>query len=146
MASAEDELLAALADLIERADPPPESVRRSGLAAFSWRTVDVELAELSGESMTAGVRSASDERLLTFTGGGLQIEVSVSDGTLRGQIRPPTPETVSLFVDERHSASQPLGTRGDFTFELPPASRWALEVKQADPVEGATIRTPVQPI
>ena len=57
-ASAEDiGLLSALGEMIDEIDPVPPEVMRAGYAAFIWRTVDAELAELAEDSMLAGAGS-----------------------------------------------------------------------------------------
>lgn len=110
--------LAGLRAAIERYDPVPGRVREAALAAFGWRDIDAELAELAYDSALderalAGVRGATGPRLVTFSGAGLTVDVEVSeDGRRRrlvGQLVPPFPggvhvhhagETASTVADE----------------------------------------------
>lgn len=72
----------------------PEERRRAARGAFAWRTIDEELLALSHDSLVGAdvaVRSAVDEataRILSFEGGGLQLEVELAGGQLTGQVLP----------------------------------------------------------
>lgn len=79
------ELGAALAELdVVNADPTAERRRAAARAAFTWRSVDAELAELLHDSALdagAAVRSAevSAPRALSFGRSGLALEIEVDD-------------------------------------------------------------------
>jgi hypothetical protein len=99
----EDELRA----LFARMDPVPELVSEGARAAFTWRTIDAELAELMRDSaeLEAGelaLRSAAvGPRMLSFESPRLAIEAEVSMTGPRtrrvvGQIIPPLAATVVL--------------------------------------------------
>jgi hypothetical protein len=87
-------LLRELRDVVDKADPIPGHVLAAAKAAFSWRTIDAELAELDNDSLVAGaaVRAADAARLLTFEGPDVEVEVEVAEtgGTRRltGQLVP----------------------------------------------------------
>ncbi len=89
-----DPMFATLRDVIDRTDPVPQTVVAAARAAYTWRTIDAELAELTADSAmaTAGVRSTSAPRLLTFEGAGVEVEVEVaqtgSTRHLSGQLVP----------------------------------------------------------
>jgi hypothetical protein len=89
-----DPMFATLHSVINRADPVPAAVIEAARAAYTWRTIDAELAELTADSTmaTAGVRSSSAPRLLTFEGAGVEVEVEVaqtgSTRHLSGQLVP----------------------------------------------------------
>jgi hypothetical protein len=89
-----DPMFATLRNVIDRADPVPQAVVEAARAAYTWRTIDAELAELTADSAmaTAGVRSTSAPRLLTFEGAGVEVEVEVahtgSTRHLSGQLVP----------------------------------------------------------
>jgi hypothetical protein len=95
------ELLASLRRMAKATDPIPSHVVELARAAFDWRTLDAELAELVLDSAepelaaAAGalVRSTGHARLLTFEASDLTIEVEVEEEgekrLLRGQLLPP---------------------------------------------------------
>jgi hypothetical protein len=96
----DDALLEELRALVGRLDPVPPSVLEGARAAYTWRTIDAELMELTRDSATeastepALVRAVTGPRLLVFESDGLSIELEVSvepDQRLRlvGQIVPP---------------------------------------------------------
>jgi len=80
----DDLLVARLARLAQRVDPPPDIVLESAQAAFLMRRIDAELAELVlDSSVDAGpvlVRGAGAEtvRMLSFETGTVSIEVQVT--------------------------------------------------------------------
>ena len=90
----DDELVARLAEALPKADPVPAAVTEFAKAAFGWRTIDAELAELVFDSAVdelVGVRSEDDTRQVTFRAPGVEIEVAVmADGVRRivGQLVP----------------------------------------------------------
>lgn len=87
-------LLRELRDVVDKADPIPDHVLAAAKAAFIWRTIDTELAELVNDSLVsaAGVRATDAARLLTFQGPGVEVEVEVADTgatrRLTGQLVP----------------------------------------------------------
>jgi hypothetical protein len=87
-------LLRELRDVVDKADPMPDHVMAAAKAAFMWRTIDAELAELVNDSLAAhsGVRATDAARLLTFEGPDVEVEVEVAEtGTTRrltGQLVP----------------------------------------------------------
>lgn len=97
-----DPMFATLRDVIHRADPVPAAVVDAARAAYAWRTIDAELAELTADSAmaTAGVRSSAAPRLLTFEGAGIEVEVEVaqtgSTRHLSGQLVPVGPAQVTV--------------------------------------------------
>lgn len=102
------ELLDELRAVLGRADPVPPEVVEAARAAFGWRRLDAELAELLHDSSLdeerlAGVRGGvgrSDPRLLTFEAGPLTVEVEVAAVGARrrlvGQLVPAQPAVVEV--------------------------------------------------
>jgi hypothetical protein len=98
---ADDELLDELRGIAARVDPTPEFVISAAKAAYTWRTIDDELAELAEltfdsalEEQGAGaVRGADGPRALTFETPDVTIELEVTvtgnARTLVGQVVPP---------------------------------------------------------
>jgi len=114
----DEELTEELRRLAARLDPVPPELLRGAAAAFAWRDIDAELAELVFDSLidnseAALVRGSPDQRLVSFAGGGLTIDVEVSGTgaarTVMGQIAPPQrglveirrrQETMTVEADE----------------------------------------------
>lgn len=98
MSSSEEHLLERLRELAGRRDAPPPHVVEAARAAFSWRTIDRELAELTYDSQAderplAGVRGDAGPRMLTFECPSLTVECEITEvGSRRrlvGQVVPP---------------------------------------------------------
>jgi hypothetical protein len=92
----EDELVQHLRRVANDAEPVPDAVVEAARAAIAFRTIDAELAAMIGDSADPGgserafelVRtdSATGERVLSFAGGGLQIDLAAGGGVLMGQV------------------------------------------------------------
>lgn len=119
----DDHLVELLGQALRAAEPVPDHVLEHARAAWTWRTIDQELAELVFDSSTelAGVRSEDTARQLTFRSPGVEIEVMVPDaGTRRivGQLIPPAEQTVQLVVGDGDTVIEEHSDRlGRFTFE-----------------------------
>jgi hypothetical protein len=94
-----------LRELAARLDPVPDRMVQAALDAYTWRTIDAELAELAFDSLSdqdeaALVRGQQQERLLSFRASGLTIEVEVTaSGPARrliGQLVPPQRAEVEI--------------------------------------------------
>jgi hypothetical protein len=113
----DNELLTELRALAARLDPVPAEAIGAARSAIAWRTIDAELAHLTGDPASgkhlAGVRSGRTPMLLTFEAPSLTVEVEVLETAavrrLLGQLVPPTAGeiqvrhvagTVSVAVDE----------------------------------------------
>lgn len=99
-------LLARLAAVAERLDPPPPPVLAAARGSFAWRGIDNELAELVYDSdldaELVGARSAGSSRQLTFEAAGLTVEMEVlPDRRVVGQLVPPGPASIEF----RHPAA-----------------------------------------
>jgi hypothetical protein len=86
----DDELLAALGEAVAEDASVSAQRREAARAAFTWRTVDDELAELLHDSALdagAAVRSsAGTPRALTFGRSGLTLELEVAGGDVLGEV------------------------------------------------------------
>jgi hypothetical protein len=107
--SADDALELELRQLAARLDPVPPELVQAATAAFSWRNIDAELAELVFDSLldtdqAALVRSSPGRRLVSFQTPELTIDVEVtttaSGRDVMGQITPPQRAAVEI----RHRA------------------------------------------
>jgi hypothetical protein len=100
---------AELRALFSRVDPVPPLVDEAARGAFTWRTVDAELAELMRDSADAAseeevgqlVRGGHGPRQLSFESPRLGIELEVvstgpSSRRLDGQLLPPGTATVTV--------------------------------------------------
>jgi hypothetical protein len=105
----DDDLLAELRGVAARIDPAPDELVAAARAAFAWRTMDAELAELVGDPASedgrlVGVRSDDLATLLSFEAPGLSVEVEVlvtgERRRLLGQLVPGGPARVEV----RHRA------------------------------------------
>ena len=88
-------------------DPVPQLLQDGARAAFTWRTVDAELAELmrdsaeAEEDVDALVRGGHGPRQLSFESPKLGIELEVTatgprERRLEGQLLPPADATVTI--------------------------------------------------
>lgn len=103
LASREDEgLLARLREGLAESDPVPQDVTSFAKAAFSWRTIEAELAELDydsvDEDLPAGVRSSTTARMVSFQAGQwmLDVEYDEASGRLLGHISPQASYAIEL--------------------------------------------------
>jgi hypothetical protein len=79
----DDALVARLRRLAAEADPMPDEVRAAALLALATRDLDGELAQLIGDSLETEAFEAvradpGAGRLLTFAGGGVQVDLEVA--------------------------------------------------------------------
>src|SRR5215469_1741348 len=101
----DDELSEELRQLAARLDPVPPELLAGAAAAFTWRDVDAELADLVFDSLLDAdeatlVRGSPERRMVSFAGGGLTVDVEVTIAgparTIMGQIVPPQPGAVDI--------------------------------------------------
>lgn len=128
----DDTLLADVARVVRTADPVPDHVTGAAEAAFAWRTVDEELAEIihdsAGENVPAGVRGAGPRQIAYETAScTVEIELDPDASQLIGQVIPPTPGRVELFGPAGEATVEPSSS-GLFRFELPSRGPVALRV------------------
>ncbi len=121
MSVSDDELLELVGRALRAADPVPERVLSGARAAWTWRTIDQELAELVFDSASelTGVRSEDTARQLTFRAPGLEIEVMVVDEVSRrlvGQLIPPGSFTVTLQTGDQ-ALEKATDRLGRFSFD-----------------------------
>jgi hypothetical protein len=93
-------------------------------AAFSWRTVDAELAALSFDSSTdalEAVRGAEQggPRLLVFEGRSLRVDVEVGDEVVIGQVEPAQSCRVTIVSPDGDSEDADTDDEGFFSLNLP---------------------------
>lgn len=89
----DDELMAALGEAVAESGDVSDRRREAARAAFTWRTVDAELAELLHDSAledAAAVRSSTapdvEVRTLSFRAGATTLEVEVDGEEVLGEV------------------------------------------------------------
>jgi hypothetical protein len=84
----DDDLLAELREAVAEADLVTDRQRQAARAAFTWRTIDTELAELLHDSAleSAAVRGDDSARTLSFASGTLTLELEIDGDVVLGQV------------------------------------------------------------
>ncbi len=135
----DDQILAMLRRALEAADPVPETARRAARAAFTWRSIDAELAELvydSAEEDVAGVRGTETARQVAFRAPGVEVEVMVTHSGGRrivGQLVPPQSARIELQTPDGNQITG-TDTLGRFSFDDVPSGPARLVVRGDDVV------------
>ena len=122
MSVSDDDLLELVGRALRAADPVPDRVMEGARAAWTWRTIDQELAELVFDSAAelTGVRSEDTARQLTFRAPGMEIEVMIVDEASRrivGQLVPPGTFTVQLLSSDDVVREETTDRLGRFSFD-----------------------------
>ena len=128
----DDDLLVDLARVVGDADPVPDHVTAAAEAAYTWRTIDEELAEIAYDSAEedgpVGVRGTGPRQIAYETEScTVEIELDPDAGQLIGQVVPPTPGRVELFGPGGEASVEP-GANGLFRLDLPRSGPIALRV------------------
>lgn len=134
-ATDDDQLADALSRVFAAIDPVPAHVDAAARAAFTWRTIDAELAELAFDSaeQALGVRSADVNRQVTFRSASAEIELMITDAGPRhlvGQLVPPLIADIDL-VNDGTTSTVTSDHLGRFTFEDLPSGPSRLVVRDA---------------
>lgn len=147
MTDDDDVLLDELATLLGPHNEPPPEVLHAARGAFTWRTVDAEIAALTFDSLLddapAGVRAAAQPRILTFEADGLTIEVELdatpSGRRLLGQLVPAQVAELELLSDGEVLAVSSADAMGRFSVALPRDPRRV--TLRCRPPGGATVES-----
>jgi hypothetical protein len=118
----DDTLLDNLRQAIEFAGPLDTAVD-TGIAAFTWRTIDDELARASlvfDSLMENTTRAAIDDsaRLLVFEADSITLEIEVNPGHITGQVVPPTTGTIELQSPDGVVGRTTIQDFGSFRIEV----------------------------
>ncbi len=93
-------LLTELRALAALQDPVPLEAVAAARSAIAWRTMDVELAELTTDAAPAGIRGATAPTVLSFDASDVSIEIEILDSPggrrFLGQLVPPGPGIVQV--------------------------------------------------
>lgn len=95
-----------LVDAVLSQEPPAEAVDLVK-DAWTWRTIDAELMELTYDSVldTAGVRDASARRTMEFTAGDISVVIEIDGRTIRGTATVPVQRVAAHSIQGRVVAS-----------------------------------------
>ena len=122
----DEELMAELAAAVEEEAAVSDRRRAAAKAAFTWRTVDAELAELLHDSaldVGAAVRSGSDgPRMLSFRRAAVTLEVEIDGESVLGEVideheDDASPATVTLQRPDADDRTVEADASGFFRFE-----------------------------
>jgi hypothetical protein len=122
----DDQLMAELAAAVAEEAEVSDRRRAAARAAFTWRTVDAELAELLHDSaldVGAAVRSGSDgPRTLSFRRAAVTLEVEVDGNTVLGEVidendDDAAPATVTLQRPDAEDRTVEADASGFFRFD-----------------------------
>ncbi|GIH05624.1 hypothetical protein Rhe02_36910 [Rhizocola hellebori] len=142
----DDELIGELSQAAELADPVPPYLVDAGIAAYTFRTIDAELAALVFDSAAAGsdqlVRSERPARMLSFETADLSIELEIiPQGEiihLVGQILPPAVVQIDVRQPDLVSTGSTDGL-GRFSLILPTPGPFQLSLPYAAAHGGAMV-------
>jgi hypothetical protein len=125
-------LLAGLGRALAEASATPERVGEIGRAAFTWRTVDAELIELTvQDSVGDPVRAQTGPIRATFAGTGVIVETERDGDVLRGQLVPPGPGVVDV-IGGAETRSVDVSDDGYFVLRELPSTSIRLRIRVAD--------------
>ncbi|KAA1424048.1 hypothetical protein [Nocardioides antri] len=122
----DDELMAELAAAVAEEAEVSDRRRAAARAAFTWRTVDAELAELLHDSALdagAAVRSGGDApRMLSFRRAAVTLEVEVDGDVVLGEVidehtDDSGPATVTLQRPDSEDRTVEADASGFFRFD-----------------------------
>jgi hypothetical protein len=142
--TSESELIAALRKGLAASDPVPSDATEFARAAFTWRDLDADLAELeydsAEEEVPAGVRSSTVVRMMSFQAGRWMIDIEYDEtaGRIMGATSPP-----ARFTIELHTAGARFATESDesgrFTADEVARGPLAMILRFSD---GSVVKTP----
>jgi len=118
----DDEIMGRLAQAWQAADDVPADFIAAGKAAFAWRDIDSELAELVYDSALEAELSAvpvraerAHLRAMTFTSTDLTIEIEITGEALLGQVVPMQDGEVEVITPAGKAQAGPIDDVGGFT-------------------------------
>lgn len=141
----DDQLLAALDEALREAREVPEDFVRAGKAAFTWHSIDAELAALTYDSATEQpgqlVVTRADRatlRDITFASAVLKIHLRVTETALHGQVVPPGESVVELHTRNGPAAAYPTDEDGWFSVRPLPIGSFRLHCRTASGLAAIT--------
>ena len=134
----DDELLAEIGSVLHDADSVPPEVLEAAKSAYTWRTVDMELAALVYEAAVqpdelVTVRSTnSAEQTLMFRVDDRSLELESTPDSLMGQIDPPSEGELIVEWADGKTANAPIDELGWFTIRPKPPGTLRLRCLPTD--------------
>jgi hypothetical protein len=131
----DDDLLAALHQAMKARSQVPPGLVEAARNAYTWRTIDAELAELTFDSgcepqAAASIRSESAAiRALTFISAHLTIKAEVTEDCLIGQVMPPREGTMQALTRDGATTTTPVDEVGCFFVEPVPPGPFRLHYR-----------------
>ncbi|GAA1018070.1 hypothetical protein Aple_093300 [Acrocarpospora pleiomorpha] len=128
----DDELLGLLAAALKAEEVVPRDFVEAAKTAYAWHGIDAELAVLAYDSAQheedLALTRADTAHLhsLAFRSAELTIEIEVTERTLVGQLVPPRPGTVRIWVESGWGPETPVDEVGGFTITAKPVDRFRL--------------------
>ena len=127
----DDALLAALGEAVQAGREVPRDFIEAGQAAFTWHSIDAELAALTFDSAApaavAAVRAEeASPRFLTFTSADLTIELEIGADAIIGQIVPPQPGQADACPAQGAAVTAAIDEIGCFIIRPRPTSPFRL--------------------
>jgi hypothetical protein len=127
----DDALLAALGAAVEAEYEVPRDFIEAGKAAFTWHSIDAELAALTFDSAAPAVAAAvraeeATPRFLTYTSADLTIELEIGADAIIGQIVPPQAGHADACPARGAAVTAPADEIGCFIIRPRPASPFRL--------------------
>ncbi len=118
----DDTLIDNLRQAAEFAGPVDKAVD-AGIAAFTWRTIDEELARASlvfDSLVESTTRAAIDDsaQLLVFEADSITLEIEINPGHITGQVVPPTTGTIDLQTPDGVAGRTTVQDFGSFRIEV----------------------------
>ena len=141
----DDDLVAALQEAFRAEQEVPREFIEVGQAAYTWRSIDAELAALTFDSATelaaaaAPVRSAeASPRFLTFSSAELTIELEIGPDGIIGQIVPPQPGRAEARPASGPVSATEIDDIGCFMVRPLPSSPFRLHCQASSGVSAVT--------
>ena len=136
----DEQLLADLHDALRDEYAVPSRFVDIGKAAFTWRDVDAELAELvhdsagaDADATLAGTRAEPGAvRTLSFSVGHTTIEVELTLDALRGQVIPPQAGEMDIQHRDAGARTVPVDEDGWFVVQPRPVGLVRLRLRRED--------------
>ena len=140
----DEQLLAALKESLREGRAVPPEFVEAGKSAYTWHSIDAELASLTYDSAGDTERTPSPRsetasiRALTFTSTHVIIELEVSEESLLGRVIPAREGTVEVQTRDGAAATVPVDKLGWFPIHPIPAGPFRLQCHAADGIDVLT--------